>query len=166
MDQLLQKTYLGKEIVFTPDGWINATQTVKALDAKYLNGFMKSKYFNEYLEEYCLYHQVERDDVIKVVKGNFSKSDQTNRSITQQGTYFHPDLVVLFARWINPAFGVWCDVIIKQILTGEIEIRYKELQEDFDRLEDQRDKLFEELRLYQRPEDVGGKDGNDSTLKN
>ena len=134
---------------------------------------MKSRYFNEYLDEYCLYHQVERDDVIKIVKGNFSKSDQTNRSITQQGTYFHPDLVVLFARWINPAFGAWCDAIIKQILTGEIELKYKkvqkELQQDLDALEEKHDKLFEELRLYQRPEEEeedGGKDGNDSTLKN
>ncbi|HAS40401.1 MAG TPA: hypothetical protein DCS93_07980 [Microscillaceae bacterium] len=68
---------------------------------------MKSKYFNKYLDEYCTYHQVERDDVIKIEKGgSFSKSDQTNRSITKQGTYFHPDLVVLFTRWIKPAFGV------------------------------------------------------------
>ena len=157
MDNLLQRTYLGKEIIFSPDGWINATQTIKALDAKHLNGFMKSKYFNEYLNEYCKYHKVVREDVIKIVKGNFSKSDQTKRSITQQGTFFHPDLAVLFARWLNPAFGVWCDDIIKQILTGEIEIKYKDIQErmqqDFDQLEVKHDKLFEELKLYQRPDE-------------
>lgn len=128
MDNQLQKTYLGKEIVFTPDGWINATQTVKTLEAKHLSGFMKSKYFKEYLNSYCKYHKVERDHVIQIVKGNFSKSDQTKRSITQ-GTFLHPDLAVLFARWINPDFAVWADDIIKQILTGKIEIRHKELQQ-------------------------------------
>ncbi|HAS40406.1 MAG TPA: DNA-binding protein [Microscillaceae bacterium] len=164
MDQLLQKTYLGKEIVFTPDGWINATQTMKALTTKRLDNFIKSKYFTEYVSAFCRYYDLKYEDVVKTIKGNFSKSDHSNLGITQ-GTYFHPDLVVLFARWINPAFGVWCDDIIKQILTGEIEIRYKELRQDFDKLEDQRDKLFEDLRLYQRPEDVGGQGGNDSTPK-
>jgi ethanolamine utilization protein EutQ (cupin superfamily) len=153
MNNQLQKTFLGKEIVFTPDGWINATQTIKALEAKHLNGFMKSKYFNEYLEAYCKYHQVTREQVIRIVKGNFSNSDQTKRSITQQGTFLHPDLVVLFARWINPDFAVWCDTIIKQILTGELEVRYKNLRQDYDQLEEKHDKLFEELRLYQRPEE-------------
>ena len=96
---------------------------------------------------------------------NKKKPARKIRDDSCQGTFLHPDLAILFARWINPDFAVWCDAIIKQILTGKIEIRYKELRQGFDKLEDQRDKLFEELRLYQRPEDVGGKDGNDSTPK-
>ncbi|WP_299463874.1 KilA-N domain-containing protein [uncultured Microscilla sp.] len=152
MNKQLQKTYLGKEIVFTSDGWINATQTIKALKAKRLDGFMKSKYFKDYVQAFCKYHQLGYEDVVKAVKGNFSKSDPTKRGITQ-GTYFHPDLAVLFARWINPEFAVWCDDIIKQILAGSIEIRYKDLQQDFDKLEEKNEKLFEELRLYQRPEE-------------
>ncbi len=152
MSNRLQKTFLGKEIVFTPDGWINATQTIKALKAKRLDGFMKSKYFTEYVQAFCSYHQLSYDAVVKTIKGNFSKSDDTKSGITQ-GTYLHPDLVVLFARWINPDFAVWCDSVIKQILTGELEVRHRKLQQDYDKLEDKHDKLFEELRLYQRPDE-------------
>ena len=152
MDNQLQKTYLGKEIVFTPDGWINATQTVKALEAKRLDGFMNSKYFTEYLAAYCKFYDVAYKDVVKKVKGNFKKSDYRNPVITQ-GTFLHPDLAILFARWINPEFAVWCDAIIKQILTGELEVRYKNLQQDYEHLENKHDKLFEELRLYQRPQE-------------
>lgn len=148
----LQKTYLGKNIVFTPDGWINATQTVKALEAKRLDNFVKSKYFTDYVKAFCKYHQLSYDDVVKTIKGNFSKSDHSKIVITQ-GTYFHPDLVVLFARWINPDFAVWCDDTIKQILSGELELRYKDLHQNFEQLEEKHDRLFEELRLYQRPEE-------------
>ncbi|HAS39669.1 MAG TPA: DNA-binding protein, partial [Microscillaceae bacterium] len=75
MDQkLLQETYLGKQIIFTPDGWINATQTVKVLEAKRLDGFMNSKYFTEYLDAYCRFHNVKYEDVVIKVKGNFKKS--------------------------------------------------------------------------------------------
>lgn len=154
MNNQLQKTYLGKEIVFTPEGWINATQTVKALKAKRLDNFIKSKYFKEYVQAFCKYHNLEYGDVVKTLKGNFSKSDHSKLGITQ-GTYFHPDLAILFARWINPEFAVWCDAIIKQILTGELEVRYKNLQQDYSHLEDKHDKLFEELRLYQRPQENG-----------
>ncbi|WP_299452092.1 KilA-N domain-containing protein [uncultured Microscilla sp.] len=152
MNNQLQKTFLGKEIVFTPDGWINATQTIKVMKAKRLDNFIKSKYFTEYVKAFCKYHQLDYSDVVKTFKGNFSKSDHSKTGITQ-GTYFHPDLVVLFARWINPDFAVWCDTIIKQILTGDLEVRYKVLRKDYDQLEDKHDKLFEELRLYQRPDE-------------
>lgn len=157
MDKLLQKTYLGKEIIFTPDGWINATQTIKAFKAKRLDGFINSKYFNEYLIAYCKFHNVSRDDVIKVVVGGNIKNIASRNFVSDQGTFLHPDFVVLFARWINPDFAVWADTIIKQILTGEIEIKYKDIQErmqqDFDQLEAKHDKLFEELKLYQRPDE-------------
>jgi len=155
MDNLLQKTYLGKQFIFTSDGWINATQTLKVLTTKRLDGFMKSKYFKEYLNAFCKYHQLKYEDVVKTVKGNFGKSDPTKRGITQQGTYFHPDLVVLFARWINPDFAVWCDDIIKQILSGEVELKFKGLREELEQLEEKQDILHEQLKLYQRPpEDI------------
>ena len=150
MDNLLQRTYLGKQFIFTSNGWINATQTLKVLTTKRLDGFMKSKYFKEYLDAFCKYHQLNYEDVVKTVKGNFGKSDPTKRGITQ-GTYFHPDLVVLFARWINPDFAVWCDDIIKQILGGEIELKFKGLREELEQLEEKQDILYEQLKLYQRP---------------
>lgn len=154
-NQLLQKTYLGKDIVFTPEGWINATQTIKALEAKRLDAFMKSKYFKEYLEAYCEFYDVKPENVINVVKGGNLRATDPTKRVNDQGTYLHPDFVVLFARWINPKFAVWCDAVIKKILTGEIEIKYKkvqqELRQELDHLEEKHHKLYEELKLYQRP---------------
>lgn len=143
--------------MFTPDGWINATQTIKVMSSKRLDNFIKSKYFKEYLNAYCEFHKVDKSKVIVVNKGGDLRNTDPSKRVNDQGTYFHPDFVVLFARWINPDFAVWCDAIIKQILTGEIEIKYKEIQQrmqqDFEQLEAKHDKLFEELKLYQRPDE-------------
>jgi len=144
MDNQLQKTYLGREIVFTPDGWINASQTCKTLDKKGLENFVRSKAFDAYKKAYCKFYSLQESDVIKTVRGD---------TVERRGIFLHPGLAIVFARWINPHFAVWCDSIITQILTGSIEIRYKELQQDFEQLEAKHDKLFEELKLYQRPDE-------------
>jgi len=162
MKNLLQKTYLGKKLMFTNDGWINATQTAKTFD-KDIRLYTRSKQFIEYLDAMCDYYGETEEYFIKTIKGNFSgneqslpifegndKSDVQNLHITQ-GTYFHPYLAVPFARWINPRFAVWCDDLMRQILTGEVEIRFKELQQGFDKLEEKHDQLYEQLKLYQRP---------------
>ncbi|EAY28847.1 KilA-N domain-containing protein [Microscilla marina] len=160
MNNQLQKTYLGKELIFTSDGWINATQTAKAFD-KDIRLYTRSKQFTEYVAAMCEYYGKDEDDFIKTMKGNFTdmqklhtdnESDVQKLHITQ-GTYFHPFLAVPFARWINPRFAVWCDDVMRQILTGELELRYKDLRQDYGKLEEKHDKLFEELRLYQRPEE-------------
>jgi len=147
-DNQLQKTYLGKELIFSVDGWINATQTARVFD-KDIRLYTRSKQFKEYLEAMCDYYGKTEEDFIKTVKGG-DLSDVQNLHIAQ-GTYFHPYLAVPFARWINPRFAVWCDDLMRQILTGEIEIRFKELQQGFDKLEEKNDQLYEQLKLYQRP---------------
>jgi hypothetical protein len=38
------------------------------------------------------------------------------------GTYIHPDLIIHFARWINPKFAVACDRFIRQKLQREEEL--------------------------------------------
>ena len=146
MDNLLLKNYLGKELIFTSQGWINATKTVEAFNKKGLENFMRSKQFNEYLEAFCNFYRLKKEDVIKTQKGG-------NVKVNESGSYLHPKLAVVFARWISPEFAVWCDMIVYGILTGELEVKYKELQQDFEQLEVKHDKLFEELKLYQRPDE-------------
>lgn len=146
MENLLLKNYLGKELVFTSEGWINATKTIEVFNKKGLENFMRSKRFNEYLEAFCSFYSLPKDEAVKTLRGGNVKENQA-------GTYLHPKLVVTFARWISPDFAVWCDMVIYGILTGELEVKYKDLQQDFDKLEEKYDKLFEELRLYQRPEE-------------
>lgn len=35
------------------------------------------------------------------------------------GTWFHEDLALEFARWCAPAFGIWCNDRIKEIIKGQ-----------------------------------------------
>lgn len=42
------------------------------------------------------------------------------------GTWFHEDIALEFARWLSPAFAIWCNDRIKELLTtGRTEIREK-----------------------------------------
>lgn len=37
------------------------------------------------------------------------------------GTWCHPKLAVFFARWLDVRFAVWCDLMIDNILNGNIQ---------------------------------------------
>lgn len=36
-------------------------------------------------------------------------------------TFGHPKLAVFFSRWLSPEFNVWCDLMIDNILRGNIQ---------------------------------------------
>jgi len=47
----------------------------------------------------------------------------------KSGTWGHPLVAIEVARWINPAFGVWCNMHIKTLVeTGKTEISQSQLQ--------------------------------------
>ncbi len=70
----------------------------------------------------------------------------------EQGTFLHPYLAVKFARWISPDFEVWCDDVIRKILTSEWEEKYHELTKAYQDIEDKAFDLYELLRIVQFPE--------------
>ncbi len=37
------------------------------------------------------------------------------------GTFCHPKLAIFFARWLDVRFAVWCDLMIDNILKGNIQ---------------------------------------------
>lgn len=39
-----------------------------------------------------------------------------------QGTWAHPDLALECARWISPEFAIWCNQVVRKILSGEVEL--------------------------------------------
>jgi phage antirepressor YoqD-like protein len=43
-------------------------------------------------------------------RGNFSDD-------TEQGTWFHRDVALEFARWLSPVFAIWCNDRIYELLT-------------------------------------------------
>lgn len=96
--------YNGTGIVFTADGWINATATVQAFDKQGLENFLRSSFYLEYAQAVADGCSVNITDLKRKVAGKGK----------DQGTFLHPDLAVMFARWISPAFAYWCD---KQVAT-------------------------------------------------
>lgn len=94
--------YNGTGIVFSADGWLNATASAAALGKDRLDNFLASAAFTEYAAV-----------VAKENSLNFSDLKTTRRG-NGGGTFLHPELAVVFARWISPAFAYWCD---KQVAT-------------------------------------------------
>lgn len=48
--------------------------------------------------------------LVNVVKGG-------NVANVTQGTWMHEDVAIEFARWLSPAFAIWCNDRIKELLT-------------------------------------------------
>lgn len=42
----------------------------------------------------------------------------TERGGTNPCSWFHEDVAIEFVRWLAPAFAIWCNDRIKEILTG------------------------------------------------
>ena len=54
------------------------------------------------------------------------KSDSLIQTIEGKngGTWLHEDVALEFARWLSPAFGIWCNDRIKEILKYGICLLY------------------------------------------
>ncbi len=92
----------GTGIIFSADGWLNATASAQALGKNDLDNFLRSKTYVEYAEVVAAANSVNFTDLKTTRRGNGG------------GTFLHPELAVVFARWISPAFAYWCD---KQVAT-------------------------------------------------
>jgi hypothetical protein len=44
----------------------------------------------------------------------------TNHGGSNPGTWFHEDVALEFARWLSPAFAIWCNDRIKEILIAKL----------------------------------------------
>lgn len=98
--------FQGTGIQFSADGWLNATATVQALNKDGLENFLRSKTYTDYAEVVAQASSVDITDLKKTVTGKGKN----------QGTYLHPDMAVIFARWISPAFAYWCDKQVSQLI--------------------------------------------------
>lgn len=111
MNKLLIKQFEGSHVEFTSDGWLNLTSTAKRFNKK-AGDWLRNISTQEYIEELATALNTEAGNLVTVNKG-----------FSEQGTFAHPDLAVVFARWCSPKFAIWCDQQIKNILKGEFEPR-------------------------------------------
>ena len=106
---IITKTYNESTVLqFRNDGWFNMTKAAKAFD-KDLSNFMRLPSTVEYME--ALSNSVISTELTEAKSGRY-----------HGGTWAHPKLAVLFARWLDTKFSVWCDTVIDDILRGKAEV--------------------------------------------
>lgn len=106
MSKIVKADFDGSLMSFTADGWFNATDAAD----KY------GKRPNDWLA---------LDETKAYIKALNEVSNTSQNGIWHQtkrgnngGTWLHPDLAVVFARWLDVRFAIWCDRQIRGIVSG------------------------------------------------
>ena len=102
--------YNGTEITFhLGDGsvMVNATEMAKPFgNTKRPQFWLSTSYADCYMEELAKARILAYDDLVQVIKGG-----------NNPGTWMHEDIAIEFARWLSPAFAIWCNDKVKELLT-------------------------------------------------
>jgi len=109
--------FQGSEIHFHDDGWFNATEAAERY-GKIPNDWLRLPATTAYLAAF------ERTyGKIPYVKTSKARTDRGG------GTWLHPKLAVVFARWLDDDFAVWMDGVVDSILRGgEEKMDWKRLR--------------------------------------
>lgn len=108
MSKIVKVEFEGELMQFNNDGWFNATAAAKKFGKRPVD-WLRLDEANDYVEAVSDYLKCEPKSLLKTRKGN------------NGGTWLHPDLAVVFARWLDVRFAVWCDQQIKTIIHGKPE---------------------------------------------
>ena len=108
--------YEGHSVRFNTDGWINATEIAERF-GKRLDHWLDNA---ETLDYVRALDELQHPDIGVSTISNTRKSGYLKaRRGNTGGTWLHPKLAVVFARWCNAKFAVWCDLQIDGLLRGE-----------------------------------------------
>ena len=84
---------------------VNATEMAKPF-GKLVGDWIRLKTTTEFAEALSADMQIPISALIQVVKGGNN----------EQGTWMHEDIALEFACWLSPAFAIWCNKRIKELL--------------------------------------------------
>lgn len=82
---------------------VNATQMAKPFN-KSPKDFLKTEQSKRFIEALSEVKKILSSDLVKVTYGN------------NGGTWMHEDVALEFVRWLSPAFAIWCNDRIKELL--------------------------------------------------
>ena len=103
-------SYQGTSVTFIhKDGkvMVNATEMAKPFgDSKRAKNWLTLNATNEFLNILSKGRNLPLADLVRVTKGG-----------NNPGTWMHEDVALEFARWLSPAFAIWCNDRIKELLT-------------------------------------------------
>ena len=103
---IIHLDYQGTPVTFNESGWFNAT-VAAAHYGKRVDHYLVNADTREYIDALC---NVE----ITRKSGDFIRTQRGKNG----GTWFHPDLGVHFARWLDVRFAIWCDRQIRALIAG------------------------------------------------
>jgi len=103
MSKLIKADFNSSLITFNDDGWINATE-VASQYGKRPNDWLASTETQEYISK-----------LNTRISGNLIETKKGKNG----GTWLHPKLAIMFARWLSIDFSIWCDEQIDNIIHGK-----------------------------------------------
>lgn len=103
---LVRLDYQGIAVSFNEDGWFDATVAADRF-GKRVDHYLANTETKEYIAALC-----DGENTRKV--GDFIRTKRGRNG----GTWFHPDLGVHFARWLDVRFAIWCDRQIRALIAG------------------------------------------------
>lgn len=106
MVKIVKAEFDGSPMQFNDDGWFNATAAAERF-GKRIDHWLANAETKEYME--------------KLNTRNIGDLIKTKRGKTGGGTWMHPKLAVVFARWLSVDFAIWCDEQIDGIIHGTPE---------------------------------------------
>ena len=116
MNQVITESYDGAVIPFQAgDAFVNATAMCAAF-GKEPYEFLRLTSTQSFVD--ALTEELGENPVV-TRRGNFGVNRENPVSLVQ-GTWLHPDLALECARWLSPKFSIWCNRVIRRILSGEV----------------------------------------------
>lgn len=99
-------SYQGNAITFSKSNsvMVNATQMAKPFE-KSATHWLRNQSTQEFITTYAELRNCNSSDLVQVTYGD------------NGGTWMHEDVALEFARWLSPAFAIWCNDRIKELLT-------------------------------------------------
>lgn len=101
--------YKGSKISFAngKNVMVNATEMAKSF-GKTTKDWLRTNASSEFINSLSAVRQICPSQLVVVKKGNSNEFEQ--------GTWMHEDVALEFARWLSPAFAIWCNDRIKELL--------------------------------------------------
>lgn len=98
--------YNGNNITFLEGDnlMINATQMAKSFGKKPID-WLKTDQSKSLVRAMTVVKNFTTEDILLIKQGG-----------SEQGTWMHQDLALLFAQWLSPEFYLWCNDRIKELL--------------------------------------------------
>lgn len=104
--------YEGSQIAFSngENVMVNATQMAEKF-GKTPKDWLRTKQSKNLINSLSAVRHISLTDLVSVSQGG-----------TNQGTWMHEDVALMFAQWLSPAFYIWCNDRIKELARDGVAI--------------------------------------------